>query len=143
MTRYFVHALCLLAVVAHVGCNTLSGQPQIRRAVMEPPVLKPGDSAVITLTVKDRHNHIQRIEGVVLEDPRITFRLRDDGVAPDEAAGDGVWSMQVDVPFQAPEGRFRLEFTAYGADGLPVSIRDEHGRVMPLQETVPIIIQYP
>ncbi|HDP34381.1 MAG TPA: hypothetical protein ENN29_04640 [Candidatus Hydrogenedentes bacterium] len=142
MLRYALMAM-LPALLVLSGCNTLSGQPQITRAAINPEVLEPGASAVITLSVKDRQNVVERIEGVVLEDPRITFRLRDDGQPPDEKAGDDEWSMQVDVPFQAPPGQFRLEFTAYGPDGLPVSIRDREGRVTPLQQTIPIIIQFP
>ncbi len=143
MCRYTLLLVIVSLVLPLTGCNTLSGEPEITRATIDPEVLEPGSSAVITLTVKDRHSAIERIEGIVLEDPRISFRLRDDGEPPDEKADDGVWSMQVDVPFQAPPGQFRLEFTAFGPDGLPVSVRDEQGRVIPLQATVPIIIQYP
>ena len=142
MARQLLLFACVVVLAAPFGCNTLSGQPQINQASIDPPVLRPGDSAVIRLTVRDKHSTIERIEGVVLEDPRITFRLRNDGVAPDEKADDNTWSMQVDVPFQAPPGEFRLEFTAYGPDGLPVSIRDRQGRITPLQQVIPIIIQY-
>lgn len=141
-TRHLMLVVLVLALALVSGCNTLSKQPQITRAAITPPVLQPGDSAVITLAVKDRHQIVDRIEGVVLEDPRLTFRLRDDGEAPDEKAGDGVWSMRVDVPFQAPPGEFRLEFTAYDKDGNAISVRDEHKRVMPLQAVVLISIQY-
>ena len=142
MFRY-IFATLALAMLLLTGCNTLSGQPQITRAAIDTEVLEPGASAVITLDVKDKQNVVERIEGVVLEDPRITFRLRDDGQPPDVKAEDNVWSMQVDVPFQAPPGQFRLEFTAYGPDGMPVSIRDDAGEVITLQQTVPINIQFP
>ena len=142
MFRYFF-ATMLLATLVLTGCNTLSGQPQITRAAIDPQVLEPGSTAVITLAVKDKQEVVQRIEGVVLDDPRITFRLRDDGQPPDEKAKDSVWSMQVDVPFQAPPGQFSLEFTAYGPDGMPVSIRDKAGEVVVLKQTVPINIQFP
>lgn len=136
--------LLLLAVVLVVvsGCNTLSKQPRITEAAIEPQPLKPGDSAVITLAVKDKNEIIDRIEGVVLEDPRLTFKLRDDGEAPDAKAEDNVWSMQVDVPFQAPPGEFRLEFTAFDKTGTPISVRDKNKRVMPLQQVLPLQIVY-
>ena len=133
----------LLMAVTVTGCNTLAKQPQITRASIEPSLLSPGESAVITLTVKDRHKIVHRIEGIVLEDPRLTFRLCDDGQTPDEKAGDNVWSMRVDVPFQAPPGEFRLEFTAFDDHGAPISIRDEHSRVIPLQQVLQIKIEYP
>ena len=142
MFRYIFCAV-VAATLLLSGCNTLSGQPQITRAGIDPEVLEPGATAVITLALKDKQNIVERIEGIVLEDPRITFALRDDGQPPDAKAGDNVWSMQVDVPFQAPPGKFSLEFTAYGPDGMPVSIRDEDGQVIVLKETVPINIQFP
>lgn len=142
MLRY-TFAVLMLSVLILTGCNTLSGQPKITRAAIDPEVLEPGSAAVITLSLKDKQDVVERIEGVVLEDPRITFHLRDDGESPDEKAGDNVWSMLVDVPFQAPPGQFRLEFTAFSADGIPVSIRDDAGNVTVLQQTVLINIQFP
>ena len=142
MFRY-TFCTAVLAAVLFSGCNTLSGQPQITRAGINPEVLEPGATAVITLVLKDKQDVVERIEGIVLEDPRITFPLRDDGQPPDEKAGDNVWSMQVDVPFQAPPGKFSLEFTAYGPDGRPVSIRDDEGEVIVLKASVPINIQFP
>ena len=141
-TRLLTLLLLAVALVAVSGCNTLSKQPQITKAAIEPQSLKPGDSAVITLAVKDKNQIVDRIEGVVLEDPRLTFKLRDDGEAPDEKAGDGVWSMRVDVPFQAPPGEFRLEFTAFDRTGTPISVRDKSKRVMPLQQVLPLQIVY-
>lgn len=136
-------AMVLAIGVLLAGCQTLAGQPQFIQAAITPQQLKPGDSAVITVAVKDRHQVVDHIEGVVKEDPRITFRLRDDGQAPDETAGDGVWSMAVDVPFQAPPGKFELLFKAYREDGLPVTVREKQGGVRELQQQLPLVILYP
>lgn len=141
-TRLLNLVLLAFVLAAVTGCNTLSKQPRITEAAIQPQTLKPGDTAVITLTVKDKNEIIVRIEGVVLEDPRLTFKLRDDGGSPDEKADDNVWSMQVDVPFQAPPGEFRLEFTAYDKTGTPISVRDKNKRVMPLQQVLPLQIVY-
>ena len=129
------------AALVTTGCNTLAGQPAIKQAAINPAELKPGDSAVITVAIKDRHSIIDRVEGVVLENPQITFRLHDTGETPDEKAGDGIWTMQVDVPLQAPTGTFTLEFTAYRSDGLPVPIRDKEGNVTQLKQDLPVIIR--
>jgi len=83
------------------------------------------------------------VQGVVVEDPRITFRLMDDGLDPDAKAGDSVWSMAVDVPFQAPPGEYFLEMTAYTDDGEPVTIREKGGTLKPLQAVVPLRILPP
>lgn len=133
---------CLVPALLVAGCNTFSGVPSIKSASIVPEDLKPGDSAVITVEVLDKHQNISRIEGVVKEDSRITFKLMDDGQDPDTKAGDGVWSLRVDVPFQAPPGEFALELTAYRSDGIPVQIRQKGGGVVPLQETLPVIIRY-
>ncbi|MBW7863444.1 MAG: hypothetical protein GX580_02605 [Candidatus Hydrogenedens sp.] len=127
-------------LVALAGCNTLTGQPQLRRAEIVPAELKPGGSAVITVDIRDRQGVVARVEGVVVEDPRITFRLMDDGNEPDAKAGDGVWSMAVDVPFQAPPGAYILEMTAYSSDGMPLTVRDKQGTVSPLQAVMPLRI---
>lgn len=130
------------ALLLLTGCNTLSSAPQITKAAITPEVLRPGDTAVITMQIHDRSRVVKRVEGIVLEDARITFKLRDDGAEPDEKANDGIWSMQVDVPFQAPPGEFRLEFTAYGQDGTPIPVRDRDGHISPLQQVIPLRIEY-
>ena len=140
MKRMVTWAALAACMAVMAGCNTLSGQPEIRKAEITPPELKPGDSAVITVDLKDRNHVVRRVEGVVVEDPRITFRLNDAGTEPDAKAGDGVWSMAVDVPFQAPPGQYILELTALDADGRPVSVRDKNNIVNPLQAAVPIRI---
>ena len=142
MNRWYIALILAPLAIAAAGCNTMAGTPEFQQAAIAPPQLTPGDTAVITLEVKDRHRVIERIEGVVKEDPRITFRMRDDGVAPDEKAGDNIWSLQVDVPFQAPPGEFVLEFTAYTADGVPVPVRDTQGEVVPLTQELPVVIRY-
>lgn len=142
MNRLRTTLLSLSLATMALGCNTVGSQPEIQRAVIEPGTLKPGDSAVITLEVVDKNAIIERIEGVVVEDPRITFRLRDDGEAPDLQALDGIWSMKVDVPFTAPEGDFKLEFTAYRSDGQPVPVRDSSGDIVSLSESLAVVITY-
>ena len=140
MMKRFLGILTVAAMLA--ACNTMSGGPEMKRVAIAPQELKPGDTAVITVEVVDRHAIVDRIEGIVRDHPEITFKLRDDGEEPDQKAGDGVWSLQVDVPFQAPPGEFFLELTAYRSDGQPVPVRDAEGNVVPLQETLPVIIRY-
>ncbi len=142
--RIRIPLLSVLAfiLIAFPGCNSLSKQPRITNASINPNILKPGESAVITLAVKDRHRIVTRLEGVIADAPDTTFALRDDGVSPDEKAGDNVWSMQVDVPFQAPPGEFKLEFTAYDKNGTPITVRTKEEGVVPLKETLMVRIEY-
>ena len=85
---------------------------------------------------------VQRVQGVVVEEPRIVFNLRDDGASGDKKAKDGVWSLEVQVPFQAPPGEHLLELTALRSDGTPVPIRDKRGNVSPLKESLSLVIRY-
>jgi len=134
--------LFLALVVAITGCNSIAKPPRITHAGVVPPDLRPGDSAVITVTIKDRNHVVDKVEGVVKEDPRLKLRLRDDGQDPDARANDGTWSLRVDVPFQAPPGKFDLEFIAYRNDGTPVPVRQDDGNYGPLMTDLSIDIQY-
>jgi len=133
----------VVLLVALAGCHTRARRPVIRDAQIVPAELKPGDAALITVDIADRYGIVDRVEGVVREDPRITFQLRDDGIGPDEAAGDGTWTLKVDVPFQAPPGEFELEFTAFRSDGQPILVRDADGDTIPLSGTFGMVIRYP
>jgi|GEM_PF-569148 len=145
MTRCLrsVMVIVTLAVplIAVTGCNTLSGQPAMRQATITPEPLYPGAEAVLSVQVRDRQDIVKRVEGIILEDPRLTFRLRNDGEPPDEKAGDATWSMAVVVPRQAVPGEYTMQLTAISGDGRPILIRDKRGVVQPMQVTLPVRIQ--
>jgi hypothetical protein len=142
MSRIRILLTTLVALGTLSGCNTIAGQPSIREATIKPNELTPGGTALVTMAISDKHGVVDRVEGVVQEDDRITLKLRDDGEGPDETAGDNVWSLDVEVPPTAPPGEFILELTAFRSDGLPVQIRDKGGNVSTLSATVPLIIRY-
>ncbi len=132
-----------ILVILLGGCNTLRKQPQLLEAQITPSILRPGDSALMTVKVKDKHNLVQEVVGVVREDQRQKFRLRDDGVAPhDTVANDNVWSFMVDVPFLAPPGQFTIEFTALDSRGNPLLVKTREG-VAPLRQTCTFSIEFP
>ncbi len=142
MERFLILCATLVLLSTLAGCNTMGRQPQIRNAMIDPAELRPGDAAVITVEIADRYGIVDRVEGAVREDPRIKFKLRDDGVPPDEKAGDGIWTLPVDVPFQAPPGEFTLDFTAFRSDGQPVIVLDEERNAIPLTGSFGMVIQY-
>lgn len=137
------YACLVLPLLALGACNTLPAQPEIARAAIEPANLEPGKSAIITVAVLDRNARVKRVEGVVKEDPTITLVLHDDGVDPDRAADDGIWTLKVDVPFNAPPGEFELQISALDERGGPVLITDERGEVSPLGASLGLVIRYP
>lgn len=126
-----------------MGCNTLGRQPRLENASIAPAALMPEQSAVITVKVVDKHGIVDRVVGVVQEDPRMKFPLRDDGVAPDQEADDNIWSLQVDVPFGAPPGQFTLELTAFNSKGDAIVVRKSKDEEGPLTATCMLVIEYP
>ena len=137
-----IGAFCFLVVVLILsGCNTLGRQPQLRDALVTPSELSPGESAVITVKVYDRYDIVESVVGVVVEDERLKFELLDDGQPPDVEAGDGIWSLMVDVPFLAQPGQFTLEFTACDARGEAVVVKTKDG-VSVLKQSCIVTIRY-
>lgn len=122
------------------GCLTLGRQPQLAEPAIEPDVLRPGDSAVITVHVRDRYDIVERVSARVREDDRIDIPLADNGLYPDKEAGDGIWSVTVDVPFYAPPGGYTLVIGAYDKTGELVLVRNESG-TEPLIQTVSLSIE--
>lgn len=140
MTRLAAWICSITVLAALMGCASLARQPELRDAMIAPAELKPQESAVITVKVRDRYGIVKRVEGVVREDPRIKLKLRDDGEAPDVKAGDGVWSLHVDVPFQAAPGEFTLDLTAYNSKGGVVVVRSPEGNEVPLTAACKVVI---
>ena len=134
----------VVVVVAMVGGCATGARPQVKTGLITPADLKPGESAVITVELQDKYKVVKRLEGTVVQNPDIAFELRDDGAAPgDEKADDGIWSLKVDVPFQAPPGDYQLDLTAYNDKGDKVMVRDKDGNTVPLTVSIPVRIQLP
>ena len=141
--RLSVVVLIAATLVAASGCNTLGRQPKFKNAEIEPSVLKPGDSAIITVRLVDKIRTVDKVVGVLPDYPGMKLALRDDGNPPDEKAGDGVWTLQVDVPFMAPPGQFVLDITAFDSDGDVVIVKHSDQSKGPLSTTCTLEIQYP
>lgn len=145
MYRSLLLASALPVIGLLVGCNTMSGGPTMKTTLEDPLVLTPGETRLITVSVQDRYDIVDRVVGTVADgsiEKHLT--LLDDGITEpegfraDEAAGDGIWSARVSVPLNFIEGETHVRFTAYRANGLPVEVRSD-GEVMPLE--VPLTIQ--
>ena len=97
----------------------------------------------ITVKIVDKFHVVSRVEGVVKEDRTLTFHFEDNGVAPDDKAGDGIWTIQVDVPFNAPPGDFQFEVSGYDSSGKLLAVDDKKGEAVPLSTSFSLAIQYP
>lgn len=125
------------------GCVTQARQPKLSEAMIAPDHLKPGDTALITVRLDDRYGIVDCVQGSVNEDTQLVFELHDDGEKGDVKAGDGIWSLWVDVPFLAPKGEFQFELTAYDSKGRPIAVRDLERGTVPLTATFTAIVDYP
>ena len=140
----FVPVAMLGAVLAAgmvSGCNTPGRVPSFEHATVQPATLRPGDRALITVQVRDQFGIVEDVVAKVEEDPRLRLPLRDDGEGPDERAGDGVWTTEVVVPFQAPPGDFTLIIEGYDADGRLIAVPGDAGSV-PLSAETRVVIEY-
>lgn len=124
------------------GCAT-SRVPAITAAGVSPADLHPGQTALITVDVRDYHGIVAKIEGTVEGYPERTFRLRDDGVAPDAVAEDGTWTMDVSVPFTAPAGEHVIHFRAMDSQGRVIPVPDSDGNASELSTDIHVSITYP
>jgi hypothetical protein len=136
-------ASIVLAGAFFAGCASTGGQPVMHGAQIMPSDLKPGDTAVITVRVEDKFGVVNHVEGVVKEDRTVKFDFSDSGVPPDADADDEIWTIQVDVPFNAPPGTFEFEVTGYDNRDNIVVIEDEQGEAAPLQTSFKLEIRYP
>lgn len=129
-------------ILGGVACQSTNKAPAMRDAVITPSALRPGESAVISVKINDRHNIVDSVMAVVKEDPRVKLKLRDDGIEPDVEAEDDVWTLKVDVPFKAPPGNFTLIIGAYRADGQPIVVHEREAGDVPLAATATVAIRY-
>lgn len=137
------YAFALTAALCLAGCNMMSESPRMRGAVITPTELYPGDSGMIEVEIRDRFNIVDRVVARVVEEPSLALPLRDDGEGGDEKAGDGRWTLKVDVPQEAPSGTFTLEVSAYRKDGQLVEVRDRVRNTEALQRQVQVNILGP
>lgn len=136
-------ATTILLAFLTAGCATTGRIPEIRHATVAPPTLQPGQTALITVEIHDIHQIVHRVEGTLADYPDRAFKLRDDGLAPDIEAADGVWTMEVAVPFTASPGDYAIRFTAFDSDGNVIVVPGENGQGEDLAADISVAITYP
>jgi hypothetical protein len=111
-------------------------------AKVEPTELAPGDESVISVKVIDTKGVVAAVTATVREYPEVTLDLNDIGEQGDLVAGDGVWSIAFDIPYEAPEGEYNWDFEAFDADGNPVKITTKEGGEKSLIAEAPVELVY-
>ncbi|HDS83948.1 MAG TPA: hypothetical protein ENN97_01945, partial [Phycisphaerales bacterium] len=93
--------------------------PAITPLEENPPRPEPGENLIITAKIAQ---HIDPVADVTLHgrrmfQPEVQFPMRDDGVWPDETAGDGIYTVQVPIETLNPGEMVRWYFTAEDTAG--------------------------
>jgi hypothetical protein len=132
---------CALACLAILYAGCAGQKLAMVDAGVKPLEVAPGDSALISVQVIDPENVVDSVTVTVDEYPEITLDLYDDGTEGDVTANDGVYSIEFEVPFEAPPGEFHWTFNAYDADGEELKIETEAGPV-PLTAKGTITVTY-
>ncbi len=121
------------------GCATTPGHvPTFRDAMIEPAELAPEGQASITARIQDEHGIVDRVEVEVAGDPDNAFELTQVEDGP-----TSVWTREVDVPYNVPEGEYTVRFTAYDSRGEVVVVQDETGSDQPLRATTQMRVVMP
>ena len=132
--------LILIVLVVITGCA------QQRLAMMDarsdPAKLSPGDESLICVRVIDMQGVVAAVTTTVREYPAISLDLNDSGEEGDKVAGDGVWSIAFDIPYEASPGEYNWDFEAFDADGDPVKVTTEEGGEEPLTAEASVEVVY-
>ena len=88
---------------------------------------KAGEIGMVAVNVTDTEGKIARIEVVPRGYPDYIFEINDKGLEGDKVAGDDIWSIEINVPFDAPYGKYYLDCTAYDSEGKPIMKKTEAG----------------
>ncbi len=74
---------------------------------------------MITLLVKldGPIENVDYVQMTVREFPEMVSRLRTDGQGGDESAGDKVWSMSTEIPYEAQPGTYHVDISVFDVNG--------------------------
>ncbi|MFM1919769.1 MAG: hypothetical protein RLZZ303_1403 [Candidatus Hydrogenedentota bacterium] len=110
--------------------------------VVEPASVTPGQVLRVTVAVKDQDRVVDTVAANMRNNGKeFTFDLFDDGSHGDEAAGDGVRSVNVAVPGAATPGEYEIVFFAYDAAGNQVTLPNAHGEPEPVTASAKVTVQ--
>ncbi len=98
--------------------------------------VKAGENGIISVKVDDTENKIARISVTPRGYPDYVFELNDNGELGDEYAKDEIWSMEINIPYDAPAGIYNLDCEFYDSDGNPVMTKSNDGKETKLTATI-------
>lgn len=133
-------ALALVIVAVLAGCATTGSHPSLDTPKVEPSLLTPGLSTLLSVKIVDRRGVVARVEGFAVDEPDIRFVLNDKGEDGDIEPGDGVWSLRMLVPEEAAQGDYDIQLSAYDGHGEVVQAYDKKQSVIVLTAVLTITI---
>jgi hypothetical protein len=116
----------LLILLLGAGC---AKPPRLKDVTGDPTPVAAGKRIVIMATIEGTAETVASIVGVARDYPSYEIVLNDEGSNGDVEAGDGIWSLATDIPWEAPADTYLIDFTAMDKEGnqLPV-VGTEEGR---------------
>ncbi|MDZ7374843.1 MAG: hypothetical protein ONB23_12875 [candidate division KSB1 bacterium] len=119
MRRHRVPWLATVAIALGLAC---AARLKLVSAKAEPVVLSPGQKGRIEVAFAGAKARVGSVQAVVREYPEYTIRLNDEGRMGDAVAGDGIWSYEFPVPFDAPAQKYHVD----------IVVKDKAGKVLKL-----------
>jgi len=94
----------------------------IKTVAIQPPTVKRGESAILTVQFEGRPSNIAYVKAVLREAPSIMYVFHDDGCNGDDQAGDHIWTYRLHVVQEIPPGEYHLDIRALDMNWNPISL---------------------
>jgi hypothetical protein len=92
----------------------------VKTATAQIPVVKRGESAILTVTFDGSPDQVISVKAVVREAPQSIYVFNNDGRDDDALAGDNVWTGRLDVVPNADPGEYHLDIRAFDMNWNPI-----------------------
>jgi hypothetical protein len=92
----------------------------ISAAAAQIPLVKRGESAILTVRFEGPSNQVISVKAVVRESPQHAYVFNDNGRDNDVLAGDNVWTGRLDVVANVDPGEYHLEIRAFDMNWNPI-----------------------
>lgn len=99
--------------------------------LVAPITVHPGGSTLLSVDVVDTDLKIDTVSAK-LGDNALAVDLYDNGMKGDVAAGDGRWSVLLELPADLADGAYTVQINAYDAQGAAIATPGPDGQPVPL-----------
>ena len=120
----------IFALAAVTGFSLMSGCSSSLKMVSakaDPSTLSPGQKGKIIVVFKGAKGKVGVVQAVVREYPEYTIRLNDEGRMGDEKAGDGIWTYEFPVPYDAPAQKYHVDIIVKDKEGNVIKLGQAEG----------------